>query len=130
MGHPNVPLTVRESDMIDSTKTTDIRTMTRPALLTPKEVAEQLNVCTKTLLKLRRLGLRYVQLTLGSVRYKQEDIDEFLENRQGEECHSDRRIPHTGNTTFKSGVVDFTEAVRLYDLKTQKPLKRPRARFD
>ena len=74
-------------------------------LLTPDEAAGFLRVSTKTLQRLRNRGLPFVMLTSGTIRYKQQDLTSFIEDRT--ECRTARKARASGTTTSKSGVVDF-----------------------
>lgn len=73
-------------------------------LLDAQQAADLLGVCTKTLRKIRHRGLPYVTLPSGAIRYKPEDIEDFIEGRT---CRSDQKPRATGITTSRSGVVDF-----------------------
>lgn len=80
--------------------------MTAPQLLTPDEAALHLQVSTKTLRRMRDAGLPYVMLTAGTIRYRPDDLAEFVNNRTMT-CHSARKPRASGTTISKSGVVDF-----------------------
>jgi excisionase family DNA binding protein len=94
-------------------------TMTAPALLTPAEAAARLQVSEKTLRRLRDRGLRYVMLSAGSIRYRAEDLSDFIEARV-QQCRSAPKTPASGTTTSRSKVVDFTA------LAGRTPSKTPR----
>ncbi|WP_366140567.1 helix-turn-helix domain-containing protein [uncultured Tateyamaria sp.] len=88
-------------------------------LLTPSEAADVLQVCQKTLQQCRSLGLRYVQITRGAIRYKPEDLQEFIEARTIQECRSEKRARKTGTMTSNSKVVDFMGLAKPTTSKTR-----------
>ncbi|WP_288997999.1 helix-turn-helix domain-containing protein [uncultured Gemmobacter sp.] len=92
--------------------------MTTPTLLTPDEAAKILTVSTKTLRRMRDEGLKFVRLRAGTIRYRQDDLDAFIEAKTT--CHSAPKIRASGITTSRSGVVDFM------DLAARRTLKRPK----
>ncbi|WP_370656149.1 helix-turn-helix domain-containing protein [Paracoccus wurundjeri] len=77
------------------------------ALLTPDEAADMLRVSTKTLQRLRGRGLPYVMITNQTIRYRPDDLENFIEGRI-QQCRTARKTRASGTTTSKSGVVDFT----------------------
>ncbi|WP_412174816.1 helix-turn-helix domain-containing protein [Albidovulum marisflavi] len=81
----------------------------RVPLLTPDEAAAELKISTKTLRRLRDRGLRYVMLTSGTIRYRADDLAEFVSGKV-QECRSEPRPAASGSTTSRSRVVDFSEA--------------------
>ncbi|WP_394805018.1 helix-turn-helix domain-containing protein [Tritonibacter scottomollicae] len=97
--------------------------MTVP-LLNSKEAAEALGVCEKTLRECRLLGLRYVQVTRGAIRYRRDDLESYIEERTVEACRSDRRTANTTTTTSRSGVVDFMDRAERKTSKKPKRLNR------
>lgn len=95
-----------------------LRPDTLPTLLTPAEAARHLTVSEKTLRRLRDEGLKFVRLRPGSIRYRLDDLDEFI--RAKTTCHSAPAPRASGTTTSRSGVVDFM------DLAARKTSRRPR----
>ncbi|WP_084621166.1 helix-turn-helix domain-containing protein [Paracoccus aminophilus] len=87
-------------------------------LLTPAEAARALRISTKTLQRLRNRGLPFVMLTSGTIRYRPDDLTNFIEGHT--ECRTARKERASGTTTSKSGVFDFMA------LAAQKTMKRPR----
>lgn len=90
-------------------------------LLTPKEVARMLSLSEKSLLQCRSMGLRFVKVTRGAIRYREEDVAEYIEQQTVKPCHSEKRTANTGTMTSKSEVVDFMDRV---ERKTSKKRKR------
>lgn len=81
-----------------------------PELLTEAEAAARLRVCTKTLRKERKAGRLTFILIRGAIRYSPEDIADFIEKAR--QCPSTNdQAPRTGNTTSRSTVSDFAEAL-------------------
>lgn len=87
-------------------------------LLTPDEAADHLRVSEKTLRRMRSQGLPYIALTSGTIRYRAEDLNTFIDERTLQ-CHTARKARASGTTISKSGVVDFMEAVRPRITKKQ-----------
>ncbi|MGS4981700.1 MULTISPECIES: helix-turn-helix domain-containing protein [Pseudosulfitobacter] len=76
-------------------------------LLKPIEAATFLGVCTKTLQECRRNGLKYVKVAKGAIRYRADDLEEYIEAQT--QCHSEPRRPVSINTTSSSGVIAFED---------------------
>ena len=92
--------------------------MTTPILLTSDEAAAALQVSTKTLAKYRARGLSYVMLSPGIIRYRPDDLTDYI--AKATQCHSAPKPRASGTMTSRSRVVDFT------DLVAQKALRKPR----
>ncbi|WP_420415885.1 helix-turn-helix domain-containing protein [Marinovum algicola] len=86
-------------------------------LLKPAEAAEVLGVCEKTLQQCRARGLRYVTVTRGAIRYRADDLEAYIEANT---CRSEPPKPKSGNTTSRSGVVDFAEALAQTTMKRRR----------
>ena len=57
-----------------------------PSMMTAREVAEELSVCTETVLRWTRQGkLPGFRLPGGALRYREDDLLEWLEDRQVKE---------------------------------------------
>lgn len=80
-------------------------------LLTPKQAAAIFGVCTKTLQRMRSRGLRYVQITRGAIRYRTDDINDFIEKQSVTECLSSPKTRSAANKVSRAGVVDFSEVI-------------------
>ncbi|MGR3605294.1 helix-turn-helix domain-containing protein [Sulfitobacter sp.] len=80
--------------------------MTQP-LLKPSDAADLLGVCTKTLQECRRRGLKYVKVARGAIRYRADDLQDYIEAQT--QCHSEQRKPASINTTSSSGVIAFED---------------------
>ncbi|WP_413788587.1 helix-turn-helix domain-containing protein [Paludibacillus litoralis] len=81
-------------------------------LLSAAEAAEILGVCGKTLGDLRRAGkIRYVEISSRCYKYRESDLEEFIEARvKVAACQStNRKTRRTGTTTSRSEVVGFME---------------------
>ncbi|WP_422386286.1 helix-turn-helix domain-containing protein [Paracoccus sulfuroxidans] len=87
-------------------------------LMTAEEAAGMLRVSTKTLQRLRTRGLPFVMLTPGTIRYRKDDIDAYLQEHT--ECHTARKARATGTMTSKSGVVDFTALAEQRTMRKRK----------
>ena len=77
-------------------------------LLKPSEAADVLGVCEKTLQQCRARGLRFVTVTRGAIRYREDDLLAYIEDNL---CLSELPKPKSGNTTSKSKVFAFEEVV-------------------
>jgi excisionase family DNA binding protein len=84
-------------------------------LLTPDQAAAHFGVSEKTLRKLRdQQGLRYVRLSARTIRYRADDLDDFLEQqaRRKEQAPcpnpSPKRARPTGTMISSSKVIAFT----------------------
>ena len=87
-------------------------------LLKPTDAAEILGVCVKTLQECRRSGLKYVKVARGAIRYREDDIQEYI--RAKTECHSEPRKPASTNTTSSSQVIAFEDLVGRKTTKKRK----------
>ena len=90
--------------------------MTAPILLTSAEAAALLKVSTKTLQRMHSRGLTAVHLSSKSIRYRLDDINDFIEGK----CHTGPQIRASGTMTSRSKVVDFM------DLAGRKITRKPR----
>ena len=81
-----------------------------PKLYTESEAADRLRVCSRTLRKARQTGdLPFVRIG-RSIRYSDSDLAQFIERSR--ECLSTAaKAPRSGNTTSRSTVSDFAEAL-------------------
>ena len=93
--------------------------MTPPALLTATEAAALLHISTKTLQRLRSRGLPFVLVSAGTIRYRPDDVAEFISEKT--QCHTAPRPRASTITTSRSTVVDFTD---LVERKASKPPRR------
>ena len=78
--------------------------MTTHQLMTPDEAAAHLQVSTKTLRRMRDAGLPYVMLSVGTIRYRPDDLADFISSRTMT-CHSARKTP-CKTATFDSWVLN------------------------
>ena len=80
-------------------------------LLTPEQAAARLDMCERTLRKLRQTGeIAYIAVTGRKFRYTPEDCDAFLAERRRKEapCPSAKiQGRRTSNTTSKSTSAGF-----------------------
>jgi len=76
-------------------------------LLTSEEAAKRLDMCERTLRKLRASGaIPFVELSERKIRYRAEDCDEYIEahTKRNNPCPSgSRRRPVSTNLTSSSG---------------------------
>lgn len=88
--------------------------MIKTALLTPAEAANQLGISERTLRKLRdERGLRYVLISARTIRYRADDLDEYLEAQATVkvpmQCQSPsaKKARRTGTMISGSRVIGF-----------------------
>ncbi|AZB65240.1 DNA-binding protein [Cereibacter sphaeroides] len=90
-------------------------------LLTPEEAAALLRIGVRSLLIYRAQGLRYVRLGGRTIRYRLDDINDFLNDRTQDGCPSAPRKQRSGNTTSRSGVVAFEDLAARRTMRRQRP---------
>ncbi|MFN3314798.1 MAG: helix-turn-helix domain-containing protein [Hyphomonas sp.] len=98
----------------------------QPVLWTPNEAAAYLKVSHKTLQRLRNRGLPFVMLTSGTIRYRADDLTNYVEECT-QQCHTVRKARASGTSTSRSGVVDFTAVAGRTTMKKQRPSRQPSA---
>ncbi len=90
--------------------------MIKTILLTPSQAAHQLGISERTLSKLRHeRGLRYVLVSPRTIRYRANDLDDYL-NAQAKvkepilcQNPSAKRARRTGTMILDSKVIGFTD---------------------
>ncbi|WP_082849476.1 MULTISPECIES: helix-turn-helix domain-containing protein [unclassified Sulfitobacter] len=87
-------------------------------LLKPSDAANLLGVCTKSLQECRRRGLKCVKIARGAIRYRPDDLQEYIEAQT--QCHSEQRKPASINMTSSSKVVAFEDLAGPKTTKTRK----------
>ncbi len=91
-----------------------VDTVIKTALFTPSEAAIQLGISERTLRKLRdERGLRYVLVSARTIRYRADDLDDYLEAQATVkvpmqcQSRSAKKAHRTGTMISGSEVVGF-----------------------
>lgn len=79
-------------------------------LLTERDAAEKLHVCTRTLRRLRQSGaIRYVSVTPRTILYRPEDVAAFVEQRTKlEQSPAPTEKTRPNRKRVESNIVSFT----------------------
>ena len=91
--------------------------MTQP-LMKPVDAANILGICTRSLQECRRRGLRCVKVAKGAIRYRMDDVQDYIEAQT--ECHFEQVKPASINTTSSSAVVAFEALAERQTTKRRK----------